>query len=333
MQRNTVVNRGAAHLLDRAAHLLSGRRGFLTRAGKYGVLLLGAAYTRGTSGLQAAYSQAGTQSGDQMPVEQAKDVVRILGLAQRRPGLTRMEAPFADSPHIVPSYYARVHNQLTQKMPGRETRTTINVVTDCAFGGDRNPPPGPENLHIEQAPEQMPCTTLSNRDMVSDIAYEPLVPGGRPGGAGWAPNMPRWVEPGTELNLAAQQVLAQGTRPVPAAGGPRAMYFIKMLPSVGEANQLKAWQTLHARAGEALPAFADGLQGYEVLQRLPDVAPRQSNKCAGEIALPDLVASFWPKDSVRNFPDYARAFRRADKETLLDLPASFFLLVEEYEYD
>jgi len=268
-----------------------------------------------------------------MPVEQKKDVVRILGVAQRRPGLTRAEAPFADTPHIVPPYYAVVHRQLTQKVPGRNTRTTINVVKDCAFGGDRSLPPGPENLHIEQAPEQMPCTTWSNRDMVCDVAFEPLAGQGRPGGALWAPNLPRWVEPGTELNLAAQQVLAQGTRPSPAAGGPRAMYFMKMSPSVATADQLKAWQTLHARAVEALPAFGSGLQGYEVLQRLPDVASRQTNKCAGEIALPDLVACFWPKDGVKNFPDYARAFRQADKENALDLPASFFLLVEEYEYD
>jgi hypothetical protein len=40
-----------------------------------------------------------------------------------------------------------------------------------------------------------------------------------------------------------------------------------------------------------------------VLQRLSEVAPRQMNKCVGEIALPDLVARFWPKDGVKNFSD------------------------------
>ena len=97
-------------------------------------------------------------------------------------------------------------------------------------------------------------------------------------------------------------------------------------------NHLKAWQTLHGRTMEALSAFANGLRGYEVLQRLSDVPPRQMNKCSGEIALPDLVACFWCKDGVDTFPDYASAFRQADKENALDLPASFFLLVQEYEY-
>lgn len=333
MERRDVVNRGAGKLLDRAAHWLTDRRRFLTGMGKYGALLLGATYLPAGSRLERAYAQARPLSPDDMSVEQDKNVVRILGVAQRRPGLTRREAPFADSPHIVPSYYARVHQQLTQRVPGRNTRTTINVVTDCAFGGDRNPPPGPHNLHIEVKPEERPCTTFSNRDMVSDVAFEPLVPGGKPGGAGWAPNMPRWVEPGTELNLAMQQVFAQGTRPAPAAGGPRAMYFLKMSASVAAANHPKAWQALHARAAKAVPGFSDGIQGYEVLQRLPNVGARQANKCSAEIVVPDLVACFWPKGGLKNFTDYARASRLADKENVLDLPASFFLLVDEYEYD
>jgi hypothetical protein len=135
------------------------------------------------------------------------------------------------------------------------------------------------------------------------------------------------------MNLAMRQVLAHGTRPPsPTAGSQKAMYFLKMSSSVMADNHLKAWQTLHGRAVEALSAFANGLRGYEVLQRLSDVPPRQMNKCSGEIALPDLVACFWCKDGVETFPDYASAFRQADKENALDLPASFFLLVQEYEY-
>ena len=332
MERRHVVKREAGSLLDRAAHWLTDRRRFLTGAGKYGALLMGAAYLPRRSALETASAQAGwAGNSNETPVEQQKGAVRIMGVGQRRPGLTRAEAPFADSPHIVPSYYALVYRRLTKKAPGRELACVLNFVTDSAFGGDRNPPPGPENLHIVLAPEQVPCTTFSNRDVVSEVSFEATVVQGREGGRGWAPNLPRWVEPGTELNLAMQQVLAHGTRPTPIAGGPRAMYFMKMSSSVAAANRLKAWQTLHAKAVEALPAFGDRLQGYEVLQRLPDVAARQPNKCVGEIALPDLVACFWSKDGVKNFPDYARAFRQADKDNALDLPASFFLLVEEYD--
>jgi hypothetical protein len=335
MGRNHLDNREGQSLFDRVRQRLTGRRRFLAGAGRYGAFLLGAAYTPGGSGSGPAYAQAPTQSGDDgtTPVEHRSDIVRIIGLAQRRPGLTRLEASFADSPHIVPSYYARVHRQLTQKTAGREVRTNVLVVTDCAFGGDRLPPPGPHNLHIDVPDPEMPCTTLSNRDMVCDVAYLPFVQGGRTGGQGWSPNMPRWVEPGTELNLALRQVLAQGTRPLPAAGGPRALFFMKMSSAIAASNQLKVWQTLHARAVEAVTGFADGLQGYEVLQRLPEVAPRQPNKCGGEIVVPDLVAGFWPKDGLRNFPDYARAFRRLDKENAVDLPASFFLLVNELEHE
>ena len=331
MDRKNLVDRGAQNLFD-VRQGLTGRRRFLAGAGKYGAVLLGAASTAGGAGTEPAYAQGPIQ-GDETPVEHRRDSVRILGVAQRRPGLTRTEAPFADSPHIVPSYYARVHRGLTQKTPGRDVRTTINVVTDCAFGGDRNPLPGPENLHIEVPPPQMPCTILSNRDMMSDVTYEPFVQGVRQEWTGWAPNQPRWVEPGTELNLAARQVLAQGTRPAPAAGGPRATYFMKMASTVAASDQLKVWQMLHAGAVEAVPGFGDGLQGYEVLQRLPEVAPRQANTCVGAIVLPDLVASFWPKNGLRNFPDYARALRRLDTENALDLPASFFLMADEYEYD
>ena len=236
MERREGVNRAAGSLLNRAGHWLTDRRRFLTGAGKYGALLMGAAYVPGRSALETVYAQAGAQGADEVPVEQQKGAVRIMGVVQRRPGLTRTEAPFADSPHIVPAYYALVYRQLTKKAPGRELASVQNVVTDCAFGGDRSLPPGPENLHIVQAPEPMPCTMLSNRDMVSEVSFESVVVEGREGGKGWAPNLPRWAEPGTELNLAVQQVLAHGTRPSPIAGGHKAMYFLKMSRSVAAAQ-------------------------------------------------------------------------------------------------
>src|SRR4030081_1594830 len=106
MERREDINRAAMNLLNRAAHWLTDRRRFLTGAGKYGALLMGAAYIPGRSALETAYAQAGAQDRDKMPVKQKKGAVRIMGVVQRRPGLTRTEAPFADSPHIVPAYYA-----------------------------------------------------------------------------------------------------------------------------------------------------------------------------------------------------------------------------------
>src|SRR5437867_936119 len=99
MDRKDVVNRAAGNLLNRAAHWLTDRRRFLTGAGKYGALLVGAAYIPGRSAFETTYAQAGGPGSGEMPVEQQKDVVRIMGVAQRRPGLTRAEAPFADTPH------------------------------------------------------------------------------------------------------------------------------------------------------------------------------------------------------------------------------------------
>ena len=342
MERNDVVNHNAGQQGDRAAHGLTDRRSFLTGAGKVGALLMGTALA-GSSALETAHAQAGTGAGDgdSQPVEQEdKSVVRILGVTQRRPGLTKKQAPFADTPHYIPGYYAQVYTDLTKKTPGRNVGTMVNVVTDSAFGGDRSSSQRPttaptyNNLHIAQPVEQLPCTTLNNRDIACEVSFKAPVAGERPGGGpGWAPNQPRWIEPGTEMNLVMRQVLAHGTRPAsPTAGSQKAMYFLKMSSSVMADNHLKAWQTLHGRTMEALSAFANGLRGYEVLQRLSDVPPRQMNKCSGEIALPDLVACFWCKDGVDTFPDYASAFRQADKENALDLPASFFLLVQEYEY-
>ena len=84
MERRDGVNRAAGNLLNRAAHWLTDRRRFLTGAGKYGALLMGAAYIPGRSALETAYAQAATQGSDEMPVEQKKGAVRIMGVVQRR---------------------------------------------------------------------------------------------------------------------------------------------------------------------------------------------------------------------------------------------------------
>jgi hypothetical protein len=208
------------------------------------------------------------------------------------------------------------------------------MVTDCAFGGERNPEGQPTDLRKTVPPVTLPCTSLVNRDMVCECTYEAVAsrrtevvadPESLGRGA-FAPNMPRWVEDGSEMNLVVQQVFARGTRPSPIQNE-KAMYFIKFAPSV--TDRQKTWQTLHERALKEFAAFGEGLRGYELVQRLPDVAPRQPNRCGSEMILPDVVAMYWRDDGVKNFSDYAKAFRRADTENAIDLWNTFFLLVDE----
>ena len=298
---------------------------------------MGAAYIPGTSPLEAgdATAQAG---GDEIPVEE-KGVVRVLGVVQRRSGLTRLQVKFrspdfdfsaADRaliagaaiptgntrrPTTLGTYYRWVHTELTKNDPGRNLRHIHNVVNDGAFG------------------DATPCTAFGNRDLVAELSYESdgqkPAPTGRP-----EPNPPDSLESGTALNLVVQQVLANGTRPGEPSGNEKVMHFIKMSSAGAAADTVKAWQTLHARALEANPAFGGGLQGYELLQRLPNTAARQTTRCAGEILVPELVACFWSKkaDGGVACQNYVNAFRRADKEKALDNAASFFLVVQEYQY-
>ena len=74
--------------------------------------------------------------------------------------------------------------------------------------------------------------------------------------------------------------------------------------------------------------------GHELLQRLPGTPARQATRCSGEFAVPDVIASFWPKkgDGGNTFQSYERAFRLLDAEKALDVGASFFLVIQEYQY-
>ena len=168
MKRKAAVGRDTKKRSERATRRLTDRRGFLTGAGKYGALLVGAAYMPVAAG-QGSQGQQLAADGDSMPVEQ-KGLIRILGAVQRRPGQTKVEARFADTPHIVPSYYSAVYQELTKKAPGRNRASVLNVVTDAAFGGDGGVPPVSTNLHIQQAPQQIPCTVFVNRDLVSEVS-------------------------------------------------------------------------------------------------------------------------------------------------------------------
>jgi hypothetical protein len=299
---------------------------------------MGAAYIpSGTSPSPTgtASAQAGT---DEFDVEE-KGVVRVLGVVQRRSGLTRLQVKFrspdfdfsaADRaliagavgeatdrrrPTTLGTYYRWVHTELTKNDPGRNLKHIHNVVVDGAFG------------------DATPCTAFGNRDLVAELSYEregqTPAPTGRP-----EPTPPDSLESGTALNLVVQQALAHGTRPAEPSGNEKVMHFIKMSSTGSSADTVKAWQALHTRALEANPAFGAGLQGYEVLQRLPNTAARQTTRCAGEVLVPELVACFWSKktDGGVACQDYVRAFRRADKEKVLDNAASFFLVVQEYQY-
>ena len=339
MERKDTANPKAGSLLDRAAGWLTDRRRFLAGAGKYGALLLGAKYAGemvsarerargGAQGGRGSQREAAPEPVDgQIPLAE-RNAVRVLGLAQRRPGLTRAEAPFADTPHIIEGYYSKVYTDMTNRPAGASRVVIVAVVTDGAFGGERNPQVGPYNL-LEAVPTvQLPCTSLSNRDMVCECTYQVVAAGGRSVPRRYKPNVPRWVEVGTEMNIVVEQVFAHGTRPWPI-DNTKAMHFIKFAPSV--TDRLKTWQALHDRAIHEFAAFGEGLRGYELLQRVADMAPRQPNKCGNEMILPDVVAVYWRDDGVKNFPDYARAFRRVDTENAVDLWNTFFLLVEEHE--
>ena len=342
MERTNLTNLDARNVLDRAARELTDRRRFLTGAGRCGVLMMAAACMPGGSTVETAAASQLTAAED-FAVEE-KGFIRVLGVVQRRPGLTRMQAKYrspernlseedrayvpgaADSAIVRPrptstgAYYHWVYTQLTKREPGKQGNYFHNVVTDGAFGVDGQT-----------------CAAFGNRDLVTELSYQregqkPAVVTGRPD-----PIPPDNLEAGTALNLAVQQVLAHGTRPMDASGGAKAMHFIKLSPTAAARDPMKTWQTLHARATEADAAFGGGLRGYEVLQRLPDTAARRRTPCGGEIPVPELAACFWPKTAAgapfqTAFENYVRAFRQADKENALDHAASFFLLVEEYQY-
>ncbi len=207
MERRNVVNLEAGHLLDRSAHRRTDRRGFLTGAGKYGAVLMGAAYMPGASPLETA--DASAQAGaDEFAVEE-KGIIRVLGVVQRRSGLTRLQVKFrspdfdfsaADRaliagaasptgdtrrPTTLGAYYRWVHTELTKNEPGRNVKHIHNVVVDGAFG------------------DATPCTAFNNRDLVAELSYER--DGQKPAATGRPePNPPDSLESGPALNIVVQ---------------------------------------------------------------------------------------------------------------------------------
>ena len=340
----TIVERQAR---NRSVPGLRDRRAFLTEAGKCGALFMGGTCIAATAHLESrsASAQGGPADAGRAVQEKAM-MVRIFGVARRAPGLTRAEVRGKSFIPLL-GYGSSV---LREAMKSNDTRQPLifiqNFVNDAAFGTEG----------------QTECPALSDRDFVAEYAMgvgdtvvgsvsgeiAPLPPpagqpgaavAGRQGGAGAGqgqrrrPTLPEYGESGTDLPLATRQVLAQGTRPLAVAGREKGMHFVKMSSAVAVADQLKVWQALHAKALEATPAFAESLAGYEVLQRLPDTAPRQPSRCGGEMPVPDLVACFWSKTNrgAAQFPSYVRRWRQADQQAAIDHSASFFVLVEEWE--
>ena len=355
MDRNMTLELGPKRLLARTANWLTDRRGFLVRAGRYGSLMLAScapaamtaahasAWRRGQPDGQQPAGPAAILSGDEVDVLE-QDIVRVLGVAQRRPGLTRREtkfrspgfdfseadralingidpSPAADRrrPTALAPYYTRIYAQLTGTQPGRGLGHFHNVVVDGAFGVD-----------------QEQCTSLANRDLVTELPFRR--DGGKPAAAG-GPDLPPpdSVEGASSLNLVVQQVVGQGTRPGDPSEAPKAMYFLKLSPGAG-ADSVKRWQAIHAKAIETTPALAAAMQGHELLQRLGGTPDTQVMKCVGTVTVPDLVANFWAKTTTAEvafqtaFENYVRAFRLADQAHAIDHTSSFFLLVQEFHY-
>ena len=324
--------------MERKKRGLKDRRAFLTDAGKYGALVVGGMTA---ANLQRGAIAAQTTSADSgRPVQEKAMMVRVFGVARRAPGLTKADVRGKSFIPLL-QYGANVLREATKVPDNRQPLLFIqNFISDAAFGVEG----------------QADCPLFTDRDFVAEylmgvgdtvvgsvsgeIAPMPgsqPPPGRAPAGTGQParrrPALPEYGEAGTDLPLATRQVLAQGNRPLAEAGREKGMHFLKMSSSVSAADQIKAWQALHEKALAATPIFASNLAGYELMQRLPDTANKQPNRCGAEMPVPDLVACFWSKTKPgsQEFPAYARALRKADQQNAIDGPASFFVLVEEWE--
>lgn len=332
MERRNTMNANR-HTESRSVPGLRDRRAFLTRAGTYGALLMSGPYITATAALGsgALAAQAGPgDAGDVRVVQEKAKMLRIFGLMQRAPGMTKGETR-VKSPQGYWGYARDVYLAATKKVHGQALQHIHNVITDSAFGDVG----------------QTSCPALSNRDYVAEFSMDanpPAVPIRGAGATGdmtprqaqaetRRPSLPDFIEGGTDLSVVTRQVLAQGTRPPGTAGRERGMHFIRMSPAIPAADHVQVWQGLHAKAMQATPAFSEGLAGFEVLPRLADTAARQVSRCGAEMPVADLVACFWSKtkNAAEQFPSYVRALRQADQQKAMDGPASFFFLVEEWE--
>jgi hypothetical protein len=316
------------------------RRRFLSDAGKYGALV--AAGTSLPAPVALSEARAAAQTTD---VEVGRDVkekvemLRIFGVMRRAPGLTNREIRGKGYIPLL-AYGTRGLQEAMKSTDRRQALLFLqNFVNQIAIGAEG----------------QSDCPSLRDRDFVSEYCMGigktivgsvsgeiPPVPTDEPppkneppakGGNRAAPALPEYVEAGTDIRVAALQVLAEGKRPLARDGRDKGMHFIKMSSTVPAAERVKIWQDLHAKALAATPLFKNGLNGFELLQRVAGTPDRVPQRCGAEVAVPDLVACFWVKTrpASAQFTNYVRNLRKADTQNALDGPSSFLFLVEEWE--
>jgi hypothetical protein len=179
------------------------------------------------------------------------------------------------------------------------------------------------------------CPAISERDFVSEWEFV-VDEKGAPakGDPGRQRPLVDWAESGTDIRLIMRQVIAQGDRRVAITGREKGMHFIKMAATVPAADYVKVWQDLHTKAVDASPeAFGTNIFGHELLQRMPDTAPTQPNRCGTPMPVPDLVSQIWSKTpaGAQQFLNYVKALYKADQQSALDKPSCFALMLEEWE--
>ena len=320
---------------------LKNRRTFLTDAGKCGALLVGGTYLGATAGFEnRANAQTNAPPEQGFDVKEKADMARIFGVGRRAPGMLRGDIRRKTFIGML-GYGGAALGEATKVPDNRQPLLFVmNFINEAAFGeGQEQCHPLVERDFVAEYSQGVGKTVVGS--MTGNIPPTPeelAAARAKEGKEPPAPRVPSFpethAERGTDLRVVAKQVLAQGTRPLAVAGREKGMHFIKLSANIRRDDQVKTWQALHDKAIARAKVFASELAGYELLQRLPNTADKQMNRCVGaEMPVPELVACFWSKSKrgAGEFPTYARAFREADQQKALDTPSSFFLMTEEWE--
>ena len=345
---------GTRQAIGRDGAAVKNRRTFLTDAGKYGALFAGGTYLAATAGLEnraSAQDDLAQGSAEALAGYDAKekgDMIRIFGVGRRAPGMLRGD--MRRKTFIMWTGYANaaLREATAGVYTGGQLLFIMNFINEAAFGfeGDTGCLPFVERDFVAeyfmrggqtQAPGRGGEAQATGRGREAQATEggreaEATGRGGR-AQANARPTFPPSAESGTDLRLAAKQVLAEGKRPLGVAGRERGMFFIKLSATVARDDQVKIWQALHDKAMARAKVFASELVGFELLQRLPNTPDKLMNRCGPEIPVPELVACLWSrsKRGAGEFPTYARAFRQADQQKAIDASSSFFLMTEEWE--
>jgi hypothetical protein len=300
------------------------RRRFLSDVG-YATLLLGGASLSPTPLFETRASAQAETRETVRPVKDDGPRLRGFAVVRRAPGQSRKDVR---RKALVPlSGYSRAClDELTKPVNARQSMFIQCYVNDASYGAEGG----------------TGCPVISERDFVSEWQFVVEdgagVPRPEPEGERRRPPRPPtlvdWAESGTDIRLIMRQVIAEGNRLLAIPGREKGMHFVKMASNVPAADYGKVWQDLHAKAIDQAPeVFAGNLTGHELLERMPGTAARQLNRCGAEMPVPDLVSQFWLKTPAgsQQFLNYVKALYQADQQNALDKPASFALLLEEWE--